>query len=121
MEISKIAIEITQLKTMFSNFFVTMIFVFIFLLFQIFVFRVSGFKCFTTMSSTCPNNLITLWNTNNEMSDNLMKWIKSVTFEQTSENKASGKHCKTIAIKENHSFPKWHTKYILLISQCLVR
>ena len=89
---------------MFPNFIITMFFVFIFLLFQIFVFRVSGFKCFTTMSSTCPKNVITSWNTNDNMADNLMKWIKSVTFEQTSKNEASGKHCKTITIKENDFF-----------------
>ena len=56
------------------------------------------------MTSTCPDNVVTSWNTNDKISDNLMKWIKGVTFHKPGKDVANGKHCKTISTKKNDFF-----------------
>ena len=80
--------------------------VFILLLVQIVVYRVSGFVCYTRMTSTCPDNVITPWNANKHVPDNLLQWIKSVTVEVLTKNVAVGKHCKTITVKKSDFFSK---------------
>ena len=81
--------------------------VFILLLVQIVVFRVSGFVCYTRMTSTCPDNVITSWNTNKNVPGSLRQWIKSVTVEVLNDkNAAIGKHCKTITVKKSDFFSK---------------
>ena len=79
--------------------------VFSLLFLQICIFRVSGFTCYTRMISTCPDNVITSWNTDRYISDNLKAWFKTLTFQKTTPiNYANGKHCKTITIKKNDYF-----------------
>ena len=74
-----------------------------------------AFKCFTYMTSTCRNDVITKWNKNN-IGQNLKQWVKSVSIEKIDEKTAElwsqtqdyhkgGKHCKTITTRWNDVFP----------------
>ena len=74
-----------------------------------------AFTCFTYMTSTCRNDVVTKWNQQN-IGENLKQWIKSVSIEkidkktaelwnQTQQHHMRGKHCKTVTTKWNEVFP----------------
>ena len=77
---------------------------------------VSSLECYTYMTSTCQNNIITKWNRKN-VGKILKEWITSVSIEHRNDSAAMnwtnqesysrGKHCKKIAVKRNKFFYKF--------------
>ena len=59
------------------------------------------------VSSICPNNEITEWNTKN-VSHNLRKWIRSVSIEWNDDERVPcGKNCKVFLMKQNNFLNKY--------------
>ena len=57
-------------------------------------------KCHTFMTSTCKDNDITNWNTNN-IGKHIKRWIKSIIFEYRKNEQSSGEsNCKALIMKE---------------------
>ena len=75
----------------------------------------AAFKCFTYMTSTCRNGVVTKWNKHN-IGENLKQWVKSVSIEkidektaelwtQTQDDHKRGNHCKTTTTRWKEVFP----------------
>ena len=73
----------------------------------------SSFECFTSITSTCDNNVVTAWNKRNVFKQ-LKTWIKSVRINRINEShpnslendryNTQGRNCKTISVKKNDIF-----------------
>ena len=75
------------------------------------------FECFTYITSTCSNNVVSKWN-KDDVGKSLQQWVKSIsikklhkkTFDFGDENQqdhSKGKHCKTVTITRNDTFSKF--------------